>query len=137
MNKEADELYLKLYNTTDDKILSSSLSNTEVDNYLRECNPTLAIKILDCCNSGTHYLKESSNSLFKNFENTKSKFKDLIFISSSTENEASYAMDDYSFFTKALALSVLENEVDTEIYYKDLISAIDDFQEILTIQNHE
>lgn len=127
MNKDTDELFLKLYNTADDKILSSALSNTEVDGYLRECNPNLAIKILDCCNSGTHYLKESSNTLLKHFESTKSKFKDLIFISSSTENEASYAMDDYSFFTKALALSILDNEVDTEIYYKDLISAINDW----------
>jgi hypothetical protein len=35
-DKDRDELYLKLYNTMDDKILSTSLSNTEVDDYLRE-----------------------------------------------------------------------------------------------------
>lgn len=126
-NKDGDELFLKLYNTTDEKILSSSLSNTEIDGYLRECNPNLAVKILDCCNSGTHYLKESSNSLVKHFESTKSKFKDLIFLSSSRENEASYALDDFSFFTKAIALSILENEIDTEIYYKDLISSVNDY----------
>lgn len=126
-NKEGDELFLKLYNTTEDKILSSSLSNSEVDSYLRECNPNLAVKILDCCNSGTNYLKDSSSTLIKHFESTKSKFKDLIFLSSSKENEPSHALEDYSFFTKALALSMLENEIDTEVYYKDLISSINDY----------
>lgn len=127
MNRDTDELFLKLYNTTDDKILSSALSNSEVDGYLRECNPNLAVKILDCCNSGTHYLKESSSVLLKHVESTKSKFKDLIFLSSSRENEASHALEDFSFFTKAIALSILENEINTEIYYKDLISSINDF----------
>lgn len=127
IDKERDELFLKLYNTTEEKILSSSLSNTEIDGYLRECNPKLAVKFLDCCNSGTHYLKESSSSLVKNFESIKSKFNDLIFLSSSRENEPSHALEDFSFFTKAIALSILENQVDTEIYYKDLISSINDY----------
>lgn len=126
-NQDGDELFLKLYNTSEDRLSSSSLSNSEVDGYLRECNPSLAVKILDCCNSGTHYLKDSANTLTKHFESTKSKFQDLIFLSSSRHNEQSHAFEDYSFFTKALALSILQNQVGTEIYYKDLISSINDY----------
>lgn len=129
-NKEDDELYLKLYDTTNDKLSSTALSNSEVDNYLRELNPILAVKILDCCNSGTNYLKDSNSPFFNKLETqAKAKFSDLIFISSSKSNEPSHALEDYSFFTKALAVSITNFSAENIIYYKDLIASITDYSQ--------
>ena len=129
-NKENDELYLKLYDTANDKLASTALSNSEVDNYLRELNPNVAVKILDCCNSGTQYLKDANTPFFNKLETqAKEKFSDLIFISSSKSDEPSHALEDYSFFTKALAVSITHFSQENIIYYKDLISSIADYSQ--------
>ncbi len=59
------------YNTSKRK--QTSLENSEVDNWLRNLNPKLTIKVVDACHSGTTYIK-SQSAINEILEKSTSRF---------------------------------------------------------------
>jgi hypothetical protein len=123
-----EELYYLMSDFTDSKRRQTSIENTEIDNLLRNLNPNLTIKILDCCYSGIAYIK-NSQSLKNYFEDRRGSFKNCYFMMSSQANQQSYADDTLSDFTKSI-LSGISERPDGPVRYKDMIDAVTDRFEI-------
>lgn len=103
----------------------TSLQNTEVDDLIRTLSPELVIKVVDACQSGTTYIKES-NGLSKYFNERKMGFKNCYFLNSSLSNQSSFQNSEISFFTLSFLNALKEHKAD-EIRYKDIIDFISDF----------
>ncbi len=105
----------------------TSLQNSEVDDLFRTLSPNLVIKIIDACQSGTSYIKES-NAVSKYFNETKTGFHKCYFLNSSLTNQSSYQDRNLSHFTYSFLKSLKDHNAD-EIRYKDIIDVIsDDFE---------
>ncbi|TIH19103.1 caspase family protein [Marinifilum sp. JC120] len=103
----------------------TSLKNSELDGMLKSLNPNLAIKVVDACHSGTEYIK-SDIDLQRVFEKSlDQKFEKTYFLFSSAKHERSWALSDYSVFTKSFAQSLLDFE-NKEIRYRDIMDYISD-----------
>ena len=105
----------------------TSISNEDIDDWLRALKSNLSIKIIDSCQSGVTYIKADEDMdgyLIKG----KNVFENLYFLFSSMKNEESYQSDSYSYFTKSI-LDCISAKKDSPIRYKDLIDYIsDDFE---------
>lgn len=119
-----DEFYYILSDFDPKKRNQTSLQNTEVDELFRTLNPDLVIKVIDACQSGTIYIKES-NILSKYFNDTKRGFKKCYFLNSSLNNQSSYQDKNISFFTFSFLKAIKEHKTN-EIRYKDIIDVISD-----------
>ena len=107
------------------KIEQTSLSNSELDSMLKSLNPELAVKVVDACQSGTEYIK-SNQGLEVIFEKSSNEsFKKTYFLFSSSEVESSFALEDYSVFTKSFAKSLV-NYAGSSIRYRDIMAYISD-----------
>lgn len=119
-----DEFYYILSDFDTKKRNQTSLQNGEIDDLFRTLNPELVIKIIDACQSGTTYIKES-NVLSKYFIDTKKGFRKCYFLNSSLNNQSSYQDKNISFFTASFIKSLKEHSTN-EIRYKDIIDVISD-----------
>ena len=124
----------EFYYTTSDfdinKLRTTSIENSELDDALRSLNPKLTIKIVDACESGTRYIKNSDDINFKYLDNTKGKFKDCYFLYSSHSDQNSIAGKVLSYFTEVFIESIISRECG-KIRYRDIADYISDkFEEL-------
>lgn len=105
----------------------TSIQNNEIDDLIRTLNPQIVIKVIDACQSGTSYIKES-DVLTKYFNETKKGFNKCYFLNSSLNTQYSYQDENLSFFTYSF-IQALKEHPSQEIRYKDIIDFIlDEFQ---------
>ena len=102
---------------------STSLSNQEIDDYMRSINPKLAVKILDSCSSGGKYIKDTKDNFERAIRNTFLNY--FICMASSGLDESSYASDKMSDFTKSFIEGIFSIE-EGEILYRDIQNHISD-----------
>lgn len=122
-----DEFYYLLSDFDNKRKNQTSLQNKEVDDLIRNLNPGIVIKVIDACQSGTSYIKES-DVLNKYFNETKTGFNKCYFLNSSLSNQSSYQDENLSFFTYSF-VQALKDHPASEIRYKDIIDFIlDEFQ---------
>ena len=119
-----DEFYYLLSDYDSKKRNQTSLQNSEIDDLIKTLNPNLVIKVIDACQSGASYIKES-NVLAKYFNESKNVFKKCYFLNSSLNNQSSYQNNSISFFTNSF-ISALKQHATEEIRYKDIIDVISD-----------
>jgi len=121
-----DFLYI-LHDFDSKKQRSTSLSNSDLDNWAKTLSPKLFVKIVDACFSGTQYIKGETDEKL-NFEKSAKKYSlnDIHFWFSSRENQKSLADENLSKFTESILLAITEFEGETRYReIKDFIA--DDF----------
>ena len=119
-----DFLYL-FSDYSSSKIEQTSLRNSEFDSMLKSLSPKQTIKVVDACQAGTEYIK-SNKDLRSIFEKSSSEsFKKTYFLFSSSNNQSSVALEDFSVFTKSFAMSLLNYEGE-DIRYRDIMDYISD-----------
>jgi len=102
---------------------TTSISNTELDDLLRSANPKVAVKVIDACQSGAPYIKDTGNSFVKSIK--ASKLASFICMASSQHDQNSYASSSSSFFTDAWTNAALSRSSGT-ILYRDIQAALAD-----------
>ena len=129
--QDQTDMHYILKNTECDKINATALNNKELDDIIREKNPSLFVKIIDACESGLSYIK--SISMGDYFEKQKSidekidkTFLNCIFMSSSKKNECSVATNECSYFTKVFIEAVLDGIKTGTVRYSDIQNYIRD-----------
>lgn len=122
-----NEFYYILSDFDKNRLNTTSIQNTEFDNWIRSIEPNLTIKIVDACHSGVTYIKEEDT--FETYlKGTQSEFKKCYFLFSSYSDQSSYQTENLSDFTKSL-ISAVKNYDGEKLRYKDVIDYIsDDFQ---------
>jgi hypothetical protein len=101
---------------------STTLRNNELDTFLRSLSPSVAVKVVDACHSGTEYIK--SEPEIKEAMNTSIPgFRSLYFFYSCGKNQRSYVDRSYSYFTQGYASSFIAHE-GSDIRYYDIINHI-------------
>lgn len=125
-----EEFYYILSDYEDSWHHKTSLSNNEIDDLLKTLNADLTIKVVDACQSGARYIKDTDESQFNKMLNgTKATFNNCYFLFSSQSTQSSFASDKISFFTKSLIDSIISHKT-KQIRYKDIIDFInDDFKQ--------
>ncbi len=119
-----DFLYL-FSDFSSSKVEQTSLRNSEFDSMLKSLSPKQTIKVVDACQAGTEYIK-SNKDLRSIFEKSSSEsFKKTYFLFSSSSNQSSVALEDFSVFTKSFAMSLLNYE-GKDIRYRDIMDYISD-----------
>ncbi|REH48889.1 caspase domain-containing protein [Tenacibaculum gallaicum] len=119
-----EEFYYILSDFNKNKRKQTSLQNEEVDSLIKTLNPNLVVKIIDACQSGKTYIKETS-VVAKYFKETQNKFNNCYFLNSSLKDQSSMQSDLISDFTLSFIKSVKEHK-SNEIRYKDIIDYISD-----------
>lgn len=125
---ENDEFYYALADYDDTKKRQTSLINSDLDEMLKTLSPKLVVKIVDACNSGLSYVKDTDeeNNIQKHFDSSGKKFEQCYFMFSCRQNQNSYIKDGkLSEFTKSFINSVILTDKN-EIRYKDIINYISD-----------
>lgn len=117
-----DEFYYLLSDFDIKRKNQTSMQNNEIDDLIRNLNPDIVIKVIDACQSGTSYIKES-DVLNKYFNETKKGFNKCYFLNSSLSNQSSYQDENLSFFTYSFVQSLKEHP-SSEIRFKDIIDFI-------------
>ncbi len=102
---------------------TTSISNTELDDLLRSANPKVAVKVIDACQSGAPYIKDTGSGFVKSIK--ASKLSSFICMASSQHDQNSYASSNSSFFTDAWANAALSRSSGT-ILYRDIQAALAD-----------
>lgn len=121
---DGEEFYYICSDYDKNKVKQTSFENKEFDSYIKSLNPKLTIKVVDACESGVNYIKDTGNELKDFFNKGENKFGNCYFIYSSNSNQSSYASDKISEFTKEFINSLIHFEID--IRYKDIIDYISD-----------
>ncbi len=119
-----EQFYYLLSDFDSKKRNQTSLQNSEMDDLIRTLAPELIIKVIDACQSGASYIKES-NVLSKYFDESKKAFKKCYFFNSSLNTQSSYQDQKISHFTFSFINAILQHNSD-EIRYKDIIDVISD-----------
>ncbi|WP_233715939.1 caspase family protein [Helicobacter trogontum] len=120
-----EQFYYLPINFTDKQFETTSLSNDELDNMLKSLETEMVIKIIDACQSGQQYIKESDQASIKK-SLTQRSFKKCHFFFSSMNNQSSMGDDKGSYFTNAIVESILTHKADS-IRYTDVQSYIADY----------
>jgi len=122
--------FLYLFSDFDkNKIRQTSLSNSEFDAMIKTLNPALTTKVVDACQAGTEYIKSRDDLKEILQKSSTDSFKKIYFFFSSSKEENSIALKDYSVFTKSFALSF--NQPDrTFIRYRDIMDFIADDENV-------
>ncbi|MDO0213595.1 caspase family protein [Clostridioides difficile] len=117
-----EEFYYILSDYEEGKMKQTTLQNSELDQWIRNLNPNLTVKIVDACYSGIHYVKDF------NIEKTIKKINNCYFMYSSQNNQASWASKRLSHFTESFIKSIISIDSD-KIRYKEIVDFIsDDFE---------
>jgi len=104
---------------------TTSLQNSDLDNFIRALNPKLTVKVLDACFSGFRYVKgDPYDSL--NQQPREKTLGDLIFMASSHDNQTSSMIVGDSYFTAKFIEGALLLKVAEEVLYRDIQSYIAD-----------
>ncbi len=103
---------------------ATSISNSDLDDWVRSLRPDLYCKVVDACHSGVAYVKDSE-VLKRILEKNRSEFKKCYFLFSSQNDQSSLADEGISFFTRAIIRSIVTYPEDS-IGYNDLASAVAD-----------
>ncbi|EES89416.1 caspase family protein [Helicobacter canadensis] len=120
-----EQFYYLPINFTDKQFETTSLSNNELDDMLKSLDTEMVIKIIDACQSGQQYIKESDQMSVKK-SLTQHSFKKCYFFFSSMNNQSSMGDDRGSYFTNAIIESILTHKTDS-IRYTDVQSYIVDY----------
>lgn len=102
----------------------TSLINSEIDDMVKQLSPQLYVKVVDACNSGIIFVKETG-SIEKYFYDSRKKFNKFYFMFSSHGEQFSLADHGHSFFSSSFVQS-LDKSVGKVIRYKDVIDFISD-----------
>lgn len=126
--RNSDDFYFCLKNTSIKNLRTTSLSNTDIDNYLKSLKPKVAIKIIDACYSGEQYIKDTNDNNFlklsqSNLENT---FNEIYFMYSSKSDEMSEATEEISAFTEIFLESIIKLNDSNKIQYKYIMDYLRD-----------
>ena len=62
--RNSEDFYYCLKNTSTKNIRTTSLSNKDIDGYLKSLKPNVATKIIDACYAGEQYIKETNEDNF-------------------------------------------------------------------------
>ncbi|MGC4016076.1 MAG: caspase family protein [Luteolibacter sp.] len=120
-----DEVHYLLSDYTPARRKQTSLANTEIDDLIRNLSPKLTIKIIDACNSGAHYIKDS-DVFQKHLDSSTKSFANCYFMFSSHNDEYSYQQKNgLSHFTKAWLESISNHQANS-IRYKDIVDYLSD-----------
>ncbi|WP_417354261.1 caspase family protein [Flavobacterium sp.] len=119
-----DEFYYILSDFNDTKRKQTSLQNNEVDSLFKTLKPNLVIKVIDACQSGKAYIKES-DVVDKYFNKTGSQYNNCYFLHSSLNTQSSYQTDTISDFTSSF-IHAIKQHTTKDIRYKDIIDFISD-----------
>lgn len=119
------EFHFPLYDYEETRLRQTSLSNSELDSWLRSLHSELTVKVIDACHSGISYIKGGNETISKLFEDSKSGFQKCIFMFSSTVEQASFQDSQLSFFTKAFIDAVKGSET-PQIRFRQIMDAIAD-----------
>lgn len=102
---------------------TTSISNAELDDLLRSINPKVAVKVIDACQSGAPYIKDSVDGFVKSLG--ASRLSSFVCMSSSQHDQNSYATNTGSDFTNAWIESALSKQTG-DILYRDIQAALAD-----------
>ncbi|MBU4631494.1 caspase family protein [Pseudomonas chlororaphis] len=102
---------------------TTSISNSELDDLLRSVNPSVAVKVIDACQSGSPYIKDANIGFEKSLG--KSQLNSFICMASSQQDQSSYASASESFFT-ANWIDAASSKTDGQILYRDIQAALAD-----------
>jgi hypothetical protein len=104
---------------------TTSLQNSDIDNFIRALSPKLTVKVLDACFSGFRYVKSDPYEIAG--EQPKEKtLGDLIFMASSHDNQTSSMMLTDSYFTAKFIEGALFLKVGEDVLYRDIHGYIAD-----------
>ena len=120
-----NELYFPLSDYSGDKRKQTSLTNSEVDSWLRSLSPGLAVKVIDACHSGILYVKDQGDTFQEFINKSGGNFQKCYFLFSSASDQYSYQDNDLSFFTRDFAKAIYHHESPT-VRYRDIIDYISD-----------
>ena len=102
---------------------TTSISNCELDDLLRSVKPKVAVKVIDACQSGSPYIKDAGAGFEKALG--KSQLNSFICMSSSRQDQSSYASTSESFFTSKWIEAAAEKS-DGQVLYRDIQAALAD-----------
>jgi hypothetical protein len=121
------EMFLSCSDYSHNRSKSTSLLNSEVDELIRTISPELTVKVIDACQSGYSYIKDTSpwNNEIEDELKLKSINK-FIFMASSQQRESSFANEHISFFTKAFFDAAISKNSEEDVYYRDIQSHVAD-----------
>lgn len=119
-----DEFFYLLSDFDSRRRKQTSLENSELDNVIRTLSPDIAIKVIDACNSGIPYIKES-DAFTTYLKGTQNSFNKCYFLFSSQSDQSSYQDTDLSFFTRGVIEALFSHSGST-IRYKDIIDYVSD-----------
>jgi len=120
-----DEFRFLLRDYSRSKPAQTSLSNSELDTFLRSLNPGLAVKVVDACYSGMPYIKDGSTFTDYMKAATEASFSKCYFLFSSQSDQRSWASSEFSEFTKVFVDSVAQSSLES-IRYADVIDTLSD-----------
>ncbi|MBC8630138.1 caspase family protein [[Eubacterium] tenue] len=92
------------------RLNTTTIKNSELDEAIRRLNPKLTVKIVDACESGTRYIKDSTENSLKCIDVSKGQLSDCYFMYSSHNNQSSMANTNFSFFTKVFIDSIIDKK---------------------------
>lgn len=105
------------------KPATTAVSNAELDDLLRSIKPTVAVKVIDACQSGSPYIKDANTGFEKAL--STSQINSFICMASSRLDQSSYASISESFFTaKWVDAALSKNE--GQIFYRDIQASLAD-----------
>ena len=102
---------------------TTSIGSAELDDLIRSVSPTVAVKVIDACQSGSPYIKDSGLGFEKAL--SKSPLKSFICMASSRQDQSSFATMQESFFTSAWINAALERS-DGAVLYRDIQASLAD-----------
>jgi len=126
-HRDSNNFYFCFKNTDLDTLKSTTITNEDIDGYLRRLNPSVAVKIVDACYSGENYIKDTDLSLIRKHVDKQYTFDEVYFMYSSRGTEESEADLQYSKFTKLFFDSINSQQQSEKITYKSIIDYITDF----------
>lgn len=121
-----DEFYFLFSDFDESRRNKTSLKNSELDGYLRTLSPNLAVKIVDACNAGVQYVKDSGGIEAIIQKGLKEQgLKKIYFMFSSLFDQSSFASINVSHYTQSFIEAIYSNGR-PEIRYRDIVDQITD-----------
>ena len=118
-----DDLLLCCTDYAKNRPRTTSIENKEIDELIRSVKPGLAVKVIDACNSGVPYIKDSGDAVEKSLKS--SGLSSVRFMASCHLEQSAFANKETSFFTRAFVEGCLQRTAGT-ILYRDIEAFIAD-----------
>ncbi len=121
-----EEFFYLLVDYDQFKKNQTSLQNSFIDDLFRSLSPKNTIKVIDACQSGNQYIKDSS-TITNYLDKSKNHLKNCYFLFSSQSNQSSFQSKYISDFTNSF-INSLKNSTTSDIRYRHIVDYIaDDF----------